>query len=169
MLALTVLDWTADGGCGKHREFLAGWVTRVLQKLERWLAGREFVATGEFTVADILMAHVLSDSLQDKALLAPYSGVTPYRDRCLRGPRGNRPATRTAHGSKRDRSPSSGQARRARSQRFGLARSDRRHARGKGLRHDRAAQAGATFSAALTALAASVPALMRSPQSRQLC
>lgn len=86
MLALTVLDWTADGGCGKHREFLVGWVNRVLTNLERWLAGREFVATEAFTVADILMAHVLSDSLQDQALIAPYPGVTSYRDRCLARP-----------------------------------------------------------------------------------
>jgi glutathione S-transferase len=86
MLALTVLDWTADGSCGKHREFLVGWVNRVLSNLELWLAGRKFVATDAFTVADILMAHVLSDSLQDKALLAPYPGVTSYRDRCLARP-----------------------------------------------------------------------------------
>src|SRR5689334_16322640 len=55
LLSLMVLDWTADGSCGKHREFLVGWVNRALANLERWLAKREFVATREFTVADILM------------------------------------------------------------------------------------------------------------------
>ena len=60
LLSLLVLDWTSDGNCGKHREFLLGWANRVLTNLERWLADRDFVATGDFTVADILMAHVLS-------------------------------------------------------------------------------------------------------------
>ena len=56
LLSLLVLDWTADGSCGKHRVFLVGWANRVLMNLERWFAGREFVATTGFTVADILMA-----------------------------------------------------------------------------------------------------------------
>jgi glutathione S-transferase len=83
LLALMVLDWTADGGCAKHREFLVGWVNRVLANLERWFAGREFVATGNFTVADILMAHVLSAGVKDEQLIAPYPTLASYRDRCL--------------------------------------------------------------------------------------
>jgi glutathione S-transferase len=86
LLALMVLDWTADGSCGKHRAFLVGWVHRMLGNLERWLADREFVATGEFTVADILMAHVLSAGIKDKTLITPYPGVAAYRDRCLARP-----------------------------------------------------------------------------------
>jgi glutathione S-transferase len=66
LMALMVLDWTADGTCGKHREFLVGWANRRLKELERWLAGREFVATGDFTVADILMSHVLSAGIKDE-------------------------------------------------------------------------------------------------------
>jgi glutathione S-transferase len=50
----------ADGSCGKHREFLVGWANRLLTNVERWFADREFVATKDFTVADILMSHVLS-------------------------------------------------------------------------------------------------------------
>jgi len=34
LLALMVLDWTADGSCGKHREFLVGWANRMLTNLE---------------------------------------------------------------------------------------------------------------------------------------
>jgi len=83
LLALMVLDWTADGGCGKHRAFLVGWVHRVLANLERWLADREFIATTDFTVADILMAHVLSADIKDATLIAPYPGLASYRDRCL--------------------------------------------------------------------------------------
>ena len=65
LLSLMVLDWTADGSCGKHREFLVGWVNRVLTNLERWLADRDFIATKDFTVADILMAHVLHSGIKD--------------------------------------------------------------------------------------------------------
>jgi glutathione S-transferase len=86
LLSLMVLDWTADGSCGKHREFLVGWVNRVLTNLERWLADRDFVATEAFSVADILMAHVLSAGIKDEALIAPYPGVAAYRDRCLARP-----------------------------------------------------------------------------------
>ncbi|MDB5829648.1 MAG: glutathione S-transferase family protein [Variovorax sp.] len=86
LLALMVHDWTADGSCGKPREFLTGWVHRVLANLERWLVGRDFIATDEFTVADILMAHVLAVGINDEGLIAPYPGVTSYRDRCLARP-----------------------------------------------------------------------------------
>jgi glutathione S-transferase len=86
LLSLMVLDWSADGSCGKHREFLVGWAHRVLGNLERWLANREFVATDSFTVADILMAHVLSSGIKDESLLARYPGLKSYRDRCLARP-----------------------------------------------------------------------------------
>ena len=86
LLALMVLDWTADSSCGKHREFLVGWVNRVLTNLERWLADRNFVATNDFTIADILMTHVLSAGIKEKELIAPYPAVAAYRDRCLDRP-----------------------------------------------------------------------------------
>ena len=86
LLSLLVLDWTADGSCGKHREFLVGWANRVFTNLERWFADREFVATTGFTVADILMAHVLSSGIKDEGLIAPYPGIASYRDRCLARP-----------------------------------------------------------------------------------
>ena len=85
LLSLMVLDWTADGSCGKHREFLVGWVNRVLTNLERWLADRDFIATKEFTVADLLMAHALT-GIKDEKLIAPYAGVAGYRDRCFARP-----------------------------------------------------------------------------------
>lgn len=86
LMSLMVLDWTADGSCGKHREFLVSWVNRVLTNLEHWLSDRDFVATKDFTVADILMAHVLSAGIKDEGLVAPYPGVASYRDRCLARP-----------------------------------------------------------------------------------
>jgi len=85
LLSLMVLDWTADGSCGKHREFLVGWAHRMLGNLERWLDGRRFIATDEFTVADILMAHVLA-CIPDSTLTAPCPAVVAYRDRCLARP-----------------------------------------------------------------------------------
>ena len=86
LLALMVHDWTADSSCDKPREFLVGWVNRVFTNLERWLIGREFIATNDFTVADLLMAHVLSAGIKDEGLIAPYPGVASYRDRCLARP-----------------------------------------------------------------------------------
>jgi glutathione S-transferase len=86
ILALMVLDWTRDGGCDKPRGFLVGWIHRVMTNLERWLAGREWVATDEFTIADILMAHVLSAGIKDESLLATHPVAMSYRDRCLARP-----------------------------------------------------------------------------------
>lgn len=83
--SLMVLDWTADGSCAKHRAFLVGWANRLLDNLERWLADREFVATDDFTVADILMTHVLS-VIKDESLVARHPGAMSYRDRCLARP-----------------------------------------------------------------------------------
>jgi len=85
LLALVVLDWSADGGCGKHREFLVGWCHRALGNLDRWLDGREFIATTEFSIADILMAHVLTQ-MKDDELIAPHERVKAYRDRCFARP-----------------------------------------------------------------------------------
>jgi glutathione S-transferase len=86
LLAVMVLDWTAEGSCAKHREFLVGWVHRVLKNLELWLADRDWVATNEFSIADILMAHVLLSGIHDKGLIAPYPKLVSYRDRCLARP-----------------------------------------------------------------------------------
>lgn len=85
LLSLLVLDWSADGSCGKHREFLVGWAHRALANLERWLADRQFVATNDFSVADILMTHVL-EAVKDESLIAPYPGIVRYRDGCLARP-----------------------------------------------------------------------------------
>jgi glutathione S-transferase len=87
--SLMVHDWTAEGVNVKSREFLVGWIHRVFGNLERWLADRDFVATGEFTVADILMAHVLSAQITDATLIAPYPKLTSYRDKCLARPAWN--------------------------------------------------------------------------------
>jgi glutathione S-transferase len=86
LLALMVHDWTADGSDPKPRQFLVDWVHLRMGHLQRWFADRDYVATDDFTVADILMAHVLSAGIKDPSLIAPYPGVVAYRDRCLARP-----------------------------------------------------------------------------------
>ena len=51
----------------------------MLTNLERWFADRDFVATKGFTVADILMAHVIL-GIKDEGLIAS------YRNRCQARP-----------------------------------------------------------------------------------
>lgn len=84
--SLMVHDWTAEGGGAKSRDFLLGWIHRVFGNLERWLADRDFIATNEFTIADILLAHVLSAQVTDEKLISPYPKLTAYRNRCLARP-----------------------------------------------------------------------------------
>jgi glutathione S-transferase len=80
-----LIDWAKDDGCGKYRENTAAWANRRLSELERWLDRREYVAIDDFTVADILMSHVL-DAIKDPELTALHPRVTSYRDRCLARP-----------------------------------------------------------------------------------
>ena len=61
-----------------------------LSSLSRWMNGRQFVAADQFTVADILMAHVLSE-IDDPTLYEPYPHLRAYRERCK-----SRPAWRAA-------------------------------------------------------------------------
>lgn len=56
-----------------------------LAQLDGWLANRQFIATDEFTVADILMTHVLGGGT-DQGLLAPHQNILAYRKRCMDRP-----------------------------------------------------------------------------------
>jgi len=85
LMSILMLDWVKDDGCSKYREFMVGWANRQLTGLERWLDGREYIATESFTVADILMAHVLA-AVKDSSLIKPFPRVGSYRDRCLARP-----------------------------------------------------------------------------------
>ena len=74
------------GGKGsKASEALHGWADMRLRQLDGWLGERQFIATGEFTVADILMTHVLGGGT-DTGLLEPYANVRAYRARCMERP-----------------------------------------------------------------------------------
>src|SRR3954471_14343296 len=68
-----------SGGKGsKPSEALHGWAEMRLKQLDGWLAGRQFIATDDFTVADILMTHVLGGGT-DPELLKPYANILAYR------------------------------------------------------------------------------------------
>jgi glutathione S-transferase len=80
--------WFVDlsGGKGsKPSEALRGWADMRLKQLDGWLAGRQFIATDDFTVADILMTHVLGGGT-DQELLKPYANILAYRARCTGRP-----------------------------------------------------------------------------------
>ncbi len=75
-----------SGGKGsKPSEALTGWAAMRLQQLDGWLADRQYLATDDFTVADILMVHVL-DAGTDPELLAPHANLLSYRARCTARP-----------------------------------------------------------------------------------
>lgn len=85
LMNILFMDWFKDDRCLSYREFLVGWANRHLLNLEEWLAGREYIATDSFTVADIFMSHVLI-GIKDISLIEPYTNVKNYRDRCLARP-----------------------------------------------------------------------------------
>lgn len=58
---------------------------RWLGDLERRLAGREWIACAEFTVADIMMAGILRN-VRKTDLLDPYPEITAYYERCFARP-----------------------------------------------------------------------------------
>jgi glutathione S-transferase len=71
-----------SGGKGTQpSDALRGWSEQRLGELDAWLADRQFVATNELTVADILMTHVLSGGT-DQSLLEPHASIRAYKQRC---------------------------------------------------------------------------------------
>jgi len=75
-----------NGGKGsKPSEALHDWAEMRLKQLDGWLADRRFIATEDFTVADILMTHVL-DAGTDREMLKPYPNILAYRARCTERP-----------------------------------------------------------------------------------
>ena len=70
-----------DGKGTKPSDELKTWAKMRLEQLDGWLANREFIATDEFTVADILMTHVVSGGT-DQSLVKPHANVLAYQKRC---------------------------------------------------------------------------------------
>lgn len=58
----------SDGKGPKPSEALRGWAAMRLKQLDGWLADRQFIATDDFTVADILMTHVLGGGTDPELL-----------------------------------------------------------------------------------------------------
>jgi glutathione S-transferase len=73
------------GKDSKPSEALHAWAEMRFQQLDGWLADREFIATRDFTVADILMTHVL-DTGTDREMLKSYPNLLAYRGRCTERP-----------------------------------------------------------------------------------
>ena len=83
-----------------YREFTIRWAKRHLANLDRWLDGREFIATEAFTVADILMAHAL-DEIKDPKPHRTLPRVASYRERCFSRPAWKRTLESYLRGSRR--------------------------------------------------------------------
>jgi glutathione S-transferase len=83
VLSAWFVDLCDKGSRGS--DALKQWGAMRLGQLDGWLANREFVATDEFTVADILMTHVLGGGT-DRELVAACPHVVAYRQRCLDRP-----------------------------------------------------------------------------------
>ena len=75
-----------DGKGTKPSDALKKWAQRRLEQLDGWLASHTFIATDDFTVADILMTHVLSARSTDQGLLEPHHHVRAYLTRCTARP-----------------------------------------------------------------------------------
>ncbi|MEO6599954.1 MAG: glutathione S-transferase family protein [Polyangiaceae bacterium] len=82
-------SWFVDinGGKGtKPHDALVRWSDMRVKELDGWLANRMFIATDDFTVADIVMTHVLSAGSTDQGLLKPYPHVRAYQARIMGRP-----------------------------------------------------------------------------------
>ena len=80
--------WFVDlnGGKGTQAsDALHQWGSMRLKQLDGWLAGREFVATDEFTVADLLMTHVLGAGT-DESVVKDHPNVLAFQKRCIARP-----------------------------------------------------------------------------------
>jgi glutathione S-transferase len=75
----------SGGKDSKPSEALHKWANMRLKQLDGWLTNRQFIATEDFTVADILMSHVL-DAGVPRDMLTPYPNVSGYRARCTERP-----------------------------------------------------------------------------------
>ena len=75
-----------DGKGTKPSDALKKWAQMRLEQLDGWLEDRTFIATDDFTVADILMTHVLSARSTDPGLLKPHDHVRAYLKRCTDRP-----------------------------------------------------------------------------------
>ncbi|HET9622894.1 MAG TPA: glutathione S-transferase family protein [Kofleriaceae bacterium] len=81
VLAIFDRDNAAPGVRAEVRKLAERW----LMHLERRLEGRSWIASAEFTAADILMAGVLRN-LRKTDLMAPFPNIQAYYERCFARP-----------------------------------------------------------------------------------
>src|SRR5689334_10590443 len=75
-----------SGGKGtKPSDALHDWAEMRLKQLEGWLTDRQYIATDDFTVADILMTHVLQAGTPEE-MLKSHPNIVAYRARCTDRP-----------------------------------------------------------------------------------
>ncbi|MDC0666468.1 glutathione S-transferase family protein [Nannocystis radixulma] len=82
---IKLIDLGGLPGNSEQRAALVAWARRGLGGLERRLEGRTWIATDDFTVADILLATVLRQ-IRHTDLLADYPRLRAYYDRALARP-----------------------------------------------------------------------------------
>lgn len=83
--SISMIDAGLMGKDPATREFMAGLAHRWLDGLERRLEGREWIAAGVFTVADIVLAGVLREVRQTE-LLDRYPNVRAWYARAFARP-----------------------------------------------------------------------------------
>lgn len=86
---LKLMDLGAMGDPGDARAFFVGWTERVLDGVNRRLEGRDWIATDDFTIADLLLASVLRQ-LRDTDLMDGYPNVKAFYARAMARPAWNR-------------------------------------------------------------------------------
>lgn len=69
----------------KAHEALSGWSAMRLKQLDGCLENRSYIATDDFTVADLLMTHVLLIA-EKEGMLTDHANIRAYRARCLDRP-----------------------------------------------------------------------------------
>jgi len=89
-IEMVTVPWWFLGMCGDPENQLTGWLTQRLDHLERILAGREWLAAGRFTIADLLMADILR--VREVRAFGNRPATEAYVARVL-----DRPAFRKAH------------------------------------------------------------------------
>ncbi len=82
---LKLMDMGAMGDAGDAPAFLTGWTHRVLDGVNRRLEGRDWIATGDFTIADLLLATVLRQ-IRDMDLMDGYPNVKAFYARAMARP-----------------------------------------------------------------------------------
>ncbi|HEY0053325.1 MAG TPA: glutathione binding-like protein [Caulobacteraceae bacterium] len=82
---IQMIDGFGAGQDDPRRAGLVQWAERVLSGLERRLDGRDWIASDDFTVADILTASVLRE-VRHTDLLAGFPRLTDYYARAMARP-----------------------------------------------------------------------------------